>query len=140
MFCFSFIVSCPGGPACPLKTLDQSEPLIKGLSRASCRVAVKPGLVFSAVRASDSALWDVLLEPGWGQTSNTVSVVCLRKRAPAAKRSVDQQTGPEPAAPVWDHVVPAGSGLLIPPSLRLAAPLSPTFILILLILICNQDT
>lgn len=99
MFCFSFIVSCPGGPACPLKTLktlDQSEPLIKGLSHASCRVAVKPGLVFSAVRASDSALWDMLLEPGQGQTSNTVSVVCQRKLAPTAKRSVDvQQTGPE---------------------------------------------
>lgn len=64
----------------------KGQPLIKGLLPVSCRVALKPGLLFSTMRASDSALWDLLLEPGRGQTSNVVSVVCQRKLAPTAKR------------------------------------------------------
>lgn len=75
-----------------------------------CRVAVKPGLVFSAVRASDPALWDMLLEPGPGQTSNMVSVVCQRKLALTAKRSVSTSSRLVQKLPleVWDQVVSAG--------------------------------
>ena len=49
------------------------------------RASVKTGLSFSAVRPSDSALWDIVAEPGRGAT---VSVVCQRKVAITAKRSV----------------------------------------------------
>lgn len=50
-----------------------------------CRASVKTGLSFSAVRPSDSALWDIVAEPGRGAT---ISVVCQRKVAITAKRSV----------------------------------------------------
>lgn len=53
-----------------------------------CRAAVKMGLSFSAARPSDSALWDMVVEPGRGAAPNTVSVVCRRKVAVTAKRSV----------------------------------------------------
>lgn len=53
-----------------------------------CRGTVKSGLSFSAARPSDSALWDIVVEPGRGATPNTVSVVCQRKVAVTAKRSV----------------------------------------------------
>uniref|UniRef100_A0A3Q4HXR6 Si:dkey-1d7.3 n=1 Tax=Neolamprologus brichardi TaxID=32507 RepID=A0A3Q4HXR6_NEOBR len=46
-----------------------------------CRAAVKMGLSFSAARPSDSALWDMVVEPGRGAAPNTVSVVCRRKVA-----------------------------------------------------------
>ncbi|XP_036974263.1 transmembrane protein 132D isoform X3 [Acanthopagrus latus] len=49
------------------------------------RASVKTGLSFSAVRPSDSALWDIVAEPGRGAT---VSVVCQRKVAITAKRGL----------------------------------------------------
>lgn len=54
----------------------------------NCRATVKTGLSFSAARPSDSALWDIVVEPGRGATPNSVSVVCHRKVAVTAKRSV----------------------------------------------------
>lgn len=54
----------------------------------SCRATVKSGLSFSATQPSDSALWDIVVESGRGATPNTVSVVCQRKVAVTAKRSV----------------------------------------------------
>lgn len=65
---------------------DSTDPR---LSPVSYRVGVRPALLFSAMRASDPALWDMLLEPGQGHSSNTVSVVCQRKVALTAKRSVN---------------------------------------------------
>lgn len=62
---------------------------IKEMFLGSCRVVLKSGLLFSAMRPSDSALWEMLLEPGQGQSSNMVSVVCQRKLAGTAKRSVN---------------------------------------------------
>ncbi|XP_029299933.1 transmembrane protein 132C [Cottoperca gobio] len=52
------------------------------------RAAVKSGLSFSAVRPSDSALWEIVVEPGRGATPNTVSVFCQRKVAVTAKRGL----------------------------------------------------
>lgn len=56
--------------------------------RVCCRASVKSGLVFNAARPSDPALWDMVVEPGQGETPNVVSVVCQRKVAVTAKRSV----------------------------------------------------
>ncbi|XP_047425005.1 transmembrane protein 132D isoform X2 [Mugil cephalus] len=58
------------------------------LESFTLRAAIKAGLSFSAARPSDSALWDVLVEPGRGATPNTVSVTCRRKVAFAAKRGL----------------------------------------------------
>ncbi|KAJ0057220.1 hypothetical protein NL108_002162, partial [Boleophthalmus pectinirostris] len=49
---------------------------------------VKSGLSFSAARPSDSALWDIVVEPGLGATPYTVSVFCQRKVAVTAKRGL----------------------------------------------------
>lgn len=98
-FCFSFMVLFLGsswslfGHLGPRKTPGPEQRVDESLLPVSCRVAVKPGLVFSTVRASDPALWDMLLEPGPGQTQDVVSVVCQRKLALTAKRSVRLGSG-----------------------------------------------
>ncbi|KAM4634111.1 transmembrane protein 132D [Polymixia lowei] len=77
----------------PLKTTDVVTFYVF-LSSASTlenfilRATVKKGLWFSAARPSDSALWDVVLEPGRGTAPNTVSVMCQRKVAVTAKRGL----------------------------------------------------
>ncbi|XP_054468515.1 transmembrane protein 132D [Anoplopoma fimbria] len=58
------------------------------LETFTLRVAVKAGLSFSVARPSDSALWDIVVEPGRGTTPNTISVVCQRKVAITAKRGL----------------------------------------------------
>ncbi|XP_026029849.1 transmembrane protein 132D-like isoform X2 [Astatotilapia calliptera] len=58
------------------------------LESFTLRAAVKMGLSFSAARPSDSALWDMVVEPGRGAAPNTVSVVCRRKVAVTAKRGL----------------------------------------------------
>ncbi|KAM9734420.1 transmembrane protein 132D [Menidia menidia] len=77
----------------PLKTSDVATFYIflastSTLENFTLRAAVKTGLSFSAARPSDSALWDILVEPGRGATPNTVSVVCHRKVSITAKRGL----------------------------------------------------
>ncbi|XP_023259167.1 transmembrane protein 132D-like isoform X1 [Seriola lalandi dorsalis] len=77
----------------PLKTSDVATFYIflastSTLESFTLRATVKAGLSFSAARPSDSALWDILVEPGRGASPNTVSVVCHRKVAITAKRGL----------------------------------------------------
>ncbi|XP_028274023.1 transmembrane protein 132E [Parambassis ranga] len=77
----------------PLKTTDVATFYVflastSSLESFTLRVAVKTGLSFSAARPSDSALWDIVVEPGRGATPSTVSVVCHRKVAITAKRGL----------------------------------------------------
>ncbi|XP_071322906.1 transmembrane protein 132D [Trachinotus anak] len=77
----------------PLKTTDVATFYIflastSTLENFTLRATVKAGLSFSAARPSDSALWDILVEPGRGASPNTVSVVCHRKVAITAKRGL----------------------------------------------------
>ncbi|XP_035465129.2 transmembrane protein 132D-like [Scophthalmus maximus] len=77
----------------PLKTKDVATFYIflastSTLDKFTVRATVKTGLSFSAARPSDSALWDIVVEPGRGATPNSVSVVCHRKVAVTAKRGL----------------------------------------------------
>ncbi|XP_072228202.1 transmembrane protein 132D-like [Leuresthes tenuis] len=77
----------------PLKTTDVATFYVflastSTLENFTLRAAVKTGLSFSAARPSDSALWDIVVEPGRGATPNTVSVVCHRKVSITAKRGL----------------------------------------------------
>ncbi|KAM9338411.1 transmembrane protein 132D [Symphorus nematophorus] len=77
----------------PLKTTDVATFYVflastSTLENFTLRATVKSGLSFSAARPSDSALWDIIVEPGRGATPNTVSVVCQRKVAVTAKRGL----------------------------------------------------
>uniref|UniRef100_A0A672ZPZ1 Si:dkey-1d7.3 n=1 Tax=Sphaeramia orbicularis TaxID=375764 RepID=A0A672ZPZ1_9TELE len=77
----------------PLKTTDITTFYVflvstSTLENFTLRATVKTGLSFTAARPSDSALWDIMVEPGRGTTPNTVTVVCQRKVAVTAKRSV----------------------------------------------------
>ncbi|XP_069562705.1 transmembrane protein 132D [Brachyistius frenatus] len=77
----------------PMKTTEVATFYIflastSSLESFTLRAAVKSGLAFSAARPSDSALWDILVEPGRGATPNTVSVICHRKVAITAKRGL----------------------------------------------------
>lgn len=54
----------------------------------SYRATAKPGLSFSTARTSDSTLWDISVNPDRESSPNSVSVVCHRKVATTAKRSV----------------------------------------------------
>ncbi|XP_044030599.1 transmembrane protein 132D-like isoform X2 [Siniperca chuatsi] len=77
----------------PLKTTDVATFYVflastSTLENFTLRATVKTGLSFSAARPSDSALWDIVVEPGRGATPNTVSVVCQRKVAVTAKRGL----------------------------------------------------
>ncbi|XP_051268659.1 transmembrane protein 132D-like [Dicentrarchus labrax] len=77
----------------PLKTTDVATFYVflastSTLENFTLRATVKTGLTFSAARPSDSALWDIVVEPGRGATPNTVSVVCQRKVAVTAKRGL----------------------------------------------------
>ncbi|XP_041816502.1 transmembrane protein 132C [Chelmon rostratus] len=77
----------------PLKTTDVAAFYVflastSTLENFTLRATVKSGLSFSAARPSDSALWDIVVEPGRGATPNTVSVVCQRKVAVTAKRGL----------------------------------------------------
>ncbi|XP_034402995.1 transmembrane protein 132D [Cyclopterus lumpus] len=58
------------------------------LETFTLRATVKAGLSFSAARPSDTALWDIVVEPGREATPNTDSVVCQRKVAFTAKRGL----------------------------------------------------
>ncbi|KAF1377389.1 hypothetical protein PFLUV_G00200310 [Perca fluviatilis] len=58
------------------------------LENFTLRAAVKTGLSFSGARPSDSALWDIVVEPGRGATPNAVSVVCKKKVAVTTKRGL----------------------------------------------------
>ncbi|KAA8584176.1 hypothetical protein FQN60_007961 [Etheostoma spectabile] len=58
------------------------------LENFTLRATVKTGLSFSGARPSDSALWDIMVEPGRGATPNTVSVVCKKKVAVTTKRGL----------------------------------------------------
>ncbi|XP_069370144.1 transmembrane protein 132D [Paralichthys olivaceus] len=77
----------------PVKTTDVATFYVflastSTLENFTLRAAMKTGLLFSAARPSDSALWDVLVEPGRGANPSTVSVVCRRKVATTAKRGL----------------------------------------------------
>ncbi|XP_076614790.1 transmembrane protein 132D [Chaetodon auriga] len=77
----------------PLKTTDVAAFYVflastSTLENFTLRATVKSGLSFSAARPSDSALWDIVVEPGRGATPNTVSVVCQRKVAVTVKRGL----------------------------------------------------
>ncbi|XP_072311381.1 transmembrane protein 132D-like [Eucyclogobius newberryi] len=77
----------------PLKTTDVATfyiflASISTLENFTLRATVKSGLSFSAARPSDSALWDIVVEPGRGATPYTVSVFCQRKVAVTAKRGL----------------------------------------------------
>ncbi|XP_062290727.1 transmembrane protein 132D [Scomber scombrus] len=77
----------------PLKTTDVATFYVflastSTLESFTIRATVKTGLSFSAARPSDSALWDIVVEPGRGATPNTVSVVCQRKVTVTAKRGL----------------------------------------------------
>lgn len=77
----------------PLKTTDVATfyiflASISTLENFTLRATVKSGLTFSAARPSDSALWDIVVEPGRGATPYTVSVFCQRKVAVTAKRGL----------------------------------------------------
>ncbi|KAM9841699.1 transmembrane protein 132D-like [Aulostomus maculatus] len=77
----------------PLKTKDVATFYVflastSTLESFTLRVTVKTGLLFSAVRPSDSALWDVEVEPGRGGSPSVVSVTCQRKVAVTAKRGL----------------------------------------------------
>ncbi|XP_074474128.1 transmembrane protein 132D-like [Sebastes fasciatus] len=58
------------------------------LESFTLRGTVKTGLSFSAARPSDSALWDIVVEPGRGASPTAVSVICQRKVAVTAKRGL----------------------------------------------------
>ncbi|XP_044190576.1 transmembrane protein 132C [Thunnus albacares] len=77
----------------PLKTTDVATFYVflastSTLESFTIRATMKTGLSFSAARPSDSALWDIVVEPGRGATPNTVSVVCQRKVSVTAKRGL----------------------------------------------------
>ncbi|XP_041826205.1 transmembrane protein 132D [Melanotaenia boesemani] len=77
----------------PLKTTDVATFYVflastSTLENFTLRASVKSGLSFSAARPSDSALWDIVVEPGRGATPSTVSVVCHRKVSTTAKRGL----------------------------------------------------
>ncbi|KAM3599251.1 uncharacterized protein V6R79_002501 [Siganus canaliculatus] len=77
----------------PLKTSDVATFYVflastSTLENFILRATVKTGLSFNAARPSDTALWDIVTEPGRGATSNTVSFVCQRKLAVTAKRGL----------------------------------------------------
>nr|XP_020465413.1 transmembrane protein 132D-like [Monopterus albus] len=77
----------------PLKTTDVGTFYVflastSTLENFTLRASVKTGLSFNAVRPSDSALWDIVVEPGTGVTPNTVSVVCHRKVVITTKRGL----------------------------------------------------
>ncbi|XP_023125077.3 transmembrane protein 132D-like [Amphiprion ocellaris] len=77
----------------PLKTTDVATFYVflastSTLESFTLRATVKMGLSFSAARPSDSALWDIVVEPGRDATPNTVSVICNRKVAITAKRGL----------------------------------------------------
>ncbi|XP_053195427.1 transmembrane protein 132D [Scomber japonicus] len=77
----------------PLKTTDVATFYVflastSTLENFTIRATVKTGLSFSAARPSDSALWDIVVEPGRGATPNTVSVVCQKKVTVTAKRGL----------------------------------------------------
>uniref|UniRef100_G3Q063 Uncharacterized protein n=1 Tax=Gasterosteus aculeatus aculeatus TaxID=481459 RepID=G3Q063_GASAC len=62
----------------PLKDTDIATfyvflPSTSTLETFTLRATVKAGLAFSVARPSDSALWDIAVEPGRGATPNTVS-------------------------------------------------------------------
>lgn len=77
----------------PLKTTDVATfyiflASISTLENFTLRATVKSGLTFSAARPSDSALWDIVVEPGRGATPYSVSMFCQRKVAVTAKRGL----------------------------------------------------
>ncbi|XP_075999435.1 transmembrane protein 132D-like [Genypterus blacodes] len=79
----------------PLKTTEVATfyvflPSTSTLENFTLRATVKKGLVFSAARPSDSALWDVVLDAGrgGGATGSTISVICRRKLTVTAKRGL----------------------------------------------------
>ncbi|CDQ85844.1 unnamed protein product [Oncorhynchus mykiss] len=51
------------------------------------RATVRKGMSFSTARPTDSALWDIALEPG-RRGANTISVVCQRKTTNPGKRGL----------------------------------------------------
>ncbi|KAG7223870.1 hypothetical protein INR49_015126 [Caranx melampygus] len=67
----------------PLKTTDVATFYIFLASTSTLE-----SFTLSAARPSDSALWDILVEPGRGASPNTVSVVCHRKVTITAKRGL----------------------------------------------------
>ncbi|XP_029372266.1 transmembrane protein 132E-like [Echeneis naucrates] len=77
----------------PLKTTDVATFYVflvstSTLENFTLRATVRTGLSFSAVRPSDSALWDLSVEPSRGAYPSTVSVVSHRKVAITAKRGL----------------------------------------------------
>ncbi|XP_034751887.1 transmembrane protein 132D [Etheostoma cragini] len=77
----------------PLKATDVATFYVflastSNLENFTLRATVKTGLLFSGARSSDSALWDMVVEPGRGATPNTVSVVCKKKVAVTTKRGL----------------------------------------------------
>ncbi|XP_053734244.1 transmembrane protein 132D-like isoform X1 [Synchiropus splendidus] len=77
----------------PLKTTDVATFYVflastSTVENFTLRVMAKTGLSFSAVRPSDSALWDIAVDPTKATTPNTVSVVCQRKVTVTAKRGL----------------------------------------------------
>ncbi|KAM6985088.1 transmembrane protein 132D [Aplochiton taeniatus] len=77
----------------PLKTNDVATfyvflSSVSALESFTLRATVRKGLSFSAARPSDSALWDIVLEPGRGANPSTMSVLCQRKAATTGKRGL----------------------------------------------------
>nr|XP_057912569.1 transmembrane protein 132D-like [Doryrhamphus excisus]XP_057912570.1 transmembrane protein 132D-like [Doryrhamphus excisus]XP_057912571.1 transmembrane protein 132D-like [Doryrhamphus excisus] len=78
----------------PLKTNDTATFNIfltspSTLESFTLRTTAKSGLVFSTVRPSDGALWDVKVEPGRVVIPNTVSFMCRRKVLTAKRGLVE---------------------------------------------------
>ncbi|KAJ7988472.1 hypothetical protein DPEC_G00323920 [Dallia pectoralis] len=76
----------------PLRTTDLATFYVffssaSAVETFTLRATVRKGMTFIAARPSDSALWDIALEPGRAAT-NTVSVVCQRKTAITGKRGL----------------------------------------------------
>ncbi|XP_029941479.1 transmembrane protein 132D [Salarias fasciatus] len=77
----------------PLKTTDVATFYVflastSTMESFTLRATVKAGLSFSVARPSDSALWDIAVEPGRGANPSTVSVTCQKKVAVTAKRGL----------------------------------------------------
>ncbi|XP_071011432.1 transmembrane protein 132D-like [Oncorhynchus clarkii lewisi] len=76
----------------PLRTTDMATfyvflSSVSAVESFTLRATVRKGMSFSTARPSDSALWDIALEPG-RRGANTISVVCQRKTTNPGKRGL----------------------------------------------------
>ncbi|XP_055730194.1 transmembrane protein 132D-like [Salvelinus fontinalis] len=76
----------------PLRTTDMATfyvflSSVSAVESFTLRATVRKGMSFSTARPSDSAVWDIALEPG-RRGINTISVVCQRKTTNPRKRGL----------------------------------------------------